>query len=375
VGSSKSNGNIYSYSNPLVWKILPEELVCLKPGCWLNDLVINGIFYKYREKNPSCMLLTTHFFYEGGIATEYWYPRENWSKFQWIIIPLHMNNNHWAVVFLHRGTKNLYLCDPFRTAWNTGAYSVVFSVLVKYFADRFGCPGDTFYGVSCKMPRQKNGYDCGVYVLRYVEEFLQNPIWFQVEWDKDRDFIPYPNEWASEFREKVRKSLCSTTTSQSPVEVFSSYFDFENYPTAKTDDVAIEDSVDDPAEIAFDMSGKGIYYVMLVHEPPGAATPSPKEDEGDPLEEIGLGVQTQQSTQYSYDDYSNSQLLLVSDVLDQPITNTPADIVDPEATDLFQADDIKSLPMNIAEPQLIRAEQPLPPAPGELTGIDGIMPD
>lgn len=40
-----------------------------------------------------------------------------------------------------------------------------------------------------------------------------------------------------------------------------------------------------------------------------------KELEYDPIEEIGL-EQTQQSTQYSYDEFSNSQLLLVSDVLD-----------------------------------------------------------
>lgn len=49
--------------------------------------------------------------------------------------------------------------------------------------------------------------------------------------------------------------------------------------------------------------------------PKSAIIQTCKELEDDPIEEIGL-EQTQQSTQYSYDEFSNSQLLLVSDVLD-----------------------------------------------------------
>lgn len=251
------------------------------------------------------MFVTTYFFNNGGIQTNYWYPNEDWSKFQWIIIPLHVNENHWSVVFLHRDRKILYLCDPFRTVWNKGGYSAVFSALNKYFADRFDCPENSFSGVSCKMPKQRNSYDCGIFVLGYVKEFLQNPKSFQEAWDQGKDFKSYPSEWASEFREKVRKSLSSSTTQIA--EDFDKYFDFK-----------------DSVEVALDMSGsgKGIYCIMVVPLPEAKVTHTP-EVKDDPIEEFDLGAQTQQSTQYSYDEYSNSQLLLVSDILDQPNTNAP----------------------------------------------------
>lgn len=239
-----SNGNFYSYHNPIIWNPLLKELDCLKPGDWLSDIIVNGFLFTFRKNHPSCMFLNSHFFVGGEINSKFWYPREDWSQFDWIIIPLHMNNNHWAVIFLHRHSKKLYLSDSFRNSWDKRAYRAVFPVVVKYFADRFGCSKETFSGVSCKMPSQKNGYDCGVYILRYVEEFLQKPLWFILEWDEDKDFNPYPIEWASEFREKVRKTLQPTaiealrdsaqsqrlTTIESPVETFNKFFDLNNYP-------------------------------------------------------------------------------------------------------------------------------------------------
>lgn len=71
---------------------------------------------------------------------------------------------------------------------------------------------DTMKSFNCKVPQQDNSSDCGLYLLQYVESFLQNPV---VHFD-----IPlrleswFPRQRARQKRDEIRSLIMSLHQSQ-----------------------------------------------------------------------------------------------------------------------------------------------------------------
>lgn len=69
---------------------------------------------------------------------------------------------------------------------------------------------ETYDWIECKMPLQRGGNDCGVYVLRYLEDFFNNELELIADWIAginllDR-YIDEPN-MVEEYRQRVRSVL------------------------------------------------------------------------------------------------------------------------------------------------------------------------
>uniref|UniRef100_A0A3Q4H1Z9 Ubiquitin-like protease family profile domain-containing protein n=1 Tax=Neolamprologus brichardi TaxID=32507 RepID=A0A3Q4H1Z9_NEOBR len=71
---------------------------------------------------------------------------------------------------------------------------------------------DTMKSFNCRVPQQDNSSDCGLYLLQYVESFLQNPV---VHFD-----IPlrleswFPRQRARQKRDEIRSLIMSLHQSQ-----------------------------------------------------------------------------------------------------------------------------------------------------------------
>jgi hypothetical protein len=185
----------------------------LTPEGWLSNRTINLFLKSYRSDTIN--IFQTEFIDGVTSNSDSWgSDRARWytdrcMKSNLTIIPIHVQGNHWSVVFFYPAEKILYLCDPFRTTWEKSEYRKIFIALAAFFSKRLGCDKNDFKGVSTKMPKQENLHDCGVFMLRYVEEFLGNPSVFKIKWDNDFIFENYSSGWAKDYRKKIYSQLVS----------------------------------------------------------------------------------------------------------------------------------------------------------------------
>ena len=170
----------------------------LQPGRELNDEIINH-FYSLLQKelNENVMFkqknvfLTTHFIptlihEKNGYCFD---KIKNWSfrrrigdLFQQhkVIIPCHVNGNHWTCAIICITTKRIYYLDPLIVTSTNN----IPGFLKQYLEDEWNAFGRTreFNRLEWnvvkpgkgEIPRQTNNYDCGVYVCMYAYYMSQN---------------------------------------------------------------------------------------------------------------------------------------------------------------------------------------------------------
>ncbi|OAY56009.1 ubiquitin-like-specific protease ESD4 isoform X2 [Manihot esculenta] len=135
--------------------ITGEILQCLGPGAWLNDEVINLYLelLKEREKREPQKFLKCHFF------TTFFYKK------------------------LTNGEKNIYDYRAVRR-WTTErklGYYLIECDKAKYYVDEVKDKSKKDIDVSNwkrefleELPEQQNGYDCGVFMIKYADFYSRN---------------------------------------------------------------------------------------------------------------------------------------------------------------------------------------------------------
>ena len=164
----------------------------LQPGRELNDEIINHFFsLLQRESNENVMskdknvFLTTYFIptlidEKDGYCFDKikrWRFRERVGDLfnqDRIIIPCHVNGNHWTCAVISITKKKIYYLDPLIVA----SRSNIPGILVQYLEDEWNEFGrrtgfnrlewNVVKPGKGKIPRQTNNYDCGVYVCMYA---------------------------------------------------------------------------------------------------------------------------------------------------------------------------------------------------------------
>ncbi|KAF3322793.1 putative ubiquitin-like-specific protease 1B isoform X2 [Carex littledalei] len=175
-------------------EITKEIIRCLRPGGWLNDEVINLYLelLKERERRQPDRFLKCHFFntffYKkliGGNdgydykAVRRWttqkklgYSLINCDK---IFVPIH-KGTHWCLAVINVKQKSLQYLDSLG-----GMDCFVLGVLTRYIVDEakdksnIEMDGHSWKQEIISLPTQKNGYDCGMFMLKYID-FLSRGI-------------------------------------------------------------------------------------------------------------------------------------------------------------------------------------------------------
>ncbi|KAG5574012.1 hypothetical protein H5410_063778 [Solanum commersonii] len=174
--------------------ITGEILQCLKPGAWLNDEVINVYLelLKEREKREPQKFLKCHFFntffYKKLISGTGGYNYQSvrrWTsqrklgysllECDKIFVPIH-KEIHWCLAVINKKDQKFQYLDSLR-----GRDSNVLKVLASYFVDEVKDKSGKHIDVSSwkqefveDLPEQKNGYDCGVFMIKNADFYSRD---------------------------------------------------------------------------------------------------------------------------------------------------------------------------------------------------------
>ncbi|CAN6312811.1 unnamed protein product [Urochloa humidicola] len=139
-------------------EVSKEKFQCLRPGCWLNDEVINLYLelLKEREKREPKRFLKCHFF--------------NTFFYKKIFVPVH-KDVHWCLAVINMKEKTFQYLDSLG-----GMDPNVPNILARYIAEEVKDKSNRIIDTSLwrgdivdDIPLQQNGWDCGMFMLKYID--------------------------------------------------------------------------------------------------------------------------------------------------------------------------------------------------------------
>ncbi|XP_043276075.1 sentrin-specific protease 1-like [Venturia canescens] len=162
-----------------------EDLETLSGTNWLNDEVINDYMDLIRDEKTYVM--SSFFFprlhHNGYAAVKRWTKKVNIFKYEKVIVPINLGN-HWCLATINFIAKTIMYYDSFKKE-NPRSLETLLQYLIEEARQKEGEPiMREKWHLAAKMdiPRQSNGYDCGVFVCMYARckiserkmEFTQN---------------------------------------------------------------------------------------------------------------------------------------------------------------------------------------------------------
>ena len=154
----------------------------LKPGQWFDDELCNAFLAQVNAACRQAYCVATHFMsslayhaahlpharlaalFVPGCADEPAF----WSRFQMLLVPLHVANNHWAlatiVVRLRENCITIKRYDSWRAGRQHEATAALSNEL-RSFVEGLGWQGTIEEHVSEDSPQQHNNHDCGPCML------------------------------------------------------------------------------------------------------------------------------------------------------------------------------------------------------------------
>lgn len=186
--SSDDIDKIVVIHTPSNIEITKEKLQCLRPRGWLNDEVINLYIelLKEREKREPNRFLKCHFFntffYKKltcGIAGYDYQSVRRWTTFkrlgyglvecEKIFVPVH-RNAHWCLALINMKDKTLQYLESL-VGWGRDVLDILARYIVDELKDKSNIEVEpsSWTVVSESLPLQQNGWDCGMFMLKYID--------------------------------------------------------------------------------------------------------------------------------------------------------------------------------------------------------------
>ncbi|KAG9321005.1 hypothetical protein KVV02_003983 [Mortierella alpina] len=161
--------------------ILKKDIHTLRPGEWLNDEVINfyGNLILARSKEsttlPKIHVFSTFFYKtlseQGYDKVKRWTKKVKIFELDYVLIPIHCSGNHWTTAVIDMKNKRIEYYDSL-LGNNPKCFLILRGYLEQECQDKLKKPFD-FQGWEndCPkdIPRQKNGFDCGVFTCTFLE--------------------------------------------------------------------------------------------------------------------------------------------------------------------------------------------------------------
>uniref|UniRef100_A0A7N0U9P2 Ubiquitin-like protease family profile domain-containing protein n=1 Tax=Kalanchoe fedtschenkoi TaxID=63787 RepID=A0A7N0U9P2_KALFE len=168
--------------------ITGADIQCLRPRTWLNDEVINLYLelLKEREQREPQNFLKCHFFntffykkltkgkesYDFKAVRRWTTHRKlgySLTDCDMIFIPIHLDV-HWCMAVINKRDQKFQYLDSL-----SGKDTVTLKRLAQYYVDEVKDKSGKDIDVSnwklefIAAPRQQNGYDCGVFMIKYPD--------------------------------------------------------------------------------------------------------------------------------------------------------------------------------------------------------------
>lgn len=201
--SIKANGGNEKYIRSVdgSTEILGKDILTLRPSHWLNDQIINfqiERMEKLIKENGLKVLIWSTFFYvklvEGGV---YDYDRvKRWcakktkepiDSYTHIVVPLHLNKAHWALIIIEKESRQICYYDSIRERSHdvTVPMNHVLTWYKRQLKEENIIDDGKLWHLHApeQIPQQSNAYDCGVFMLQYILIYAlgEKDQWFNQE--------------------------------------------------------------------------------------------------------------------------------------------------------------------------------------------------
>jgi len=184
-----------------------SDIECLKPAEFLKSPVINFYIQYLKQSRPSddLYIFSTYFYSKlekalsgtGNSDSQFCKLRKWWRnvdifKTPYVLLPIH-GEMHWSLVIISMPAKEKESGPTVFHLDSLGVHSSdkIFGVIESYLREEWSyLQKDTSYGIpfsgtiwrrlsryirkeKVEVPRQQNDYDCGIFMLYYIEKFIQ----------------------------------------------------------------------------------------------------------------------------------------------------------------------------------------------------------
>ncbi len=179
-----------------------DDLCRLKPRQWLNDNIINYVgeyliakrdeqlckIYPQRKRLHYFIVGFMDFLFNGYDAVKGWTKKINIFELSKIFCPVNIDNSHWVLCVIFMEKKEIVFYDSFHSKGDK--YLNALLDYVEKEAERRGNKSFDKKEWTCKNgdpPKQKNGYDCGVFTIMCMD-FLSDNLPLSFEQSDMNDF-------------------------------------------------------------------------------------------------------------------------------------------------------------------------------------------
>lgn len=93
-----------------------------------------------------------------------------------VYVPMNYDNKHWFLLVIHPEAREIILLDSLDTKGKS-RYKKEMSIITEALHILFHATGDTSaldrnewnVRIDASAPKQTNGYDCGIFVMKYMD--------------------------------------------------------------------------------------------------------------------------------------------------------------------------------------------------------------
>lgn len=154
----------------------------VKDTAWLDSLQLHYYSEFLQKTYPIHLPKNSKFFTISPIVRSLWTDVQKMTSKQrqknikeYMPFFLHLANNHWALVFIDRKLRTVEYYD---SLLNYGNHEEIKTELQRIAGELTQQdPGSSPYQFQCKLRKkvQQDGYQCGVWLLYFLENRLKNP--------------------------------------------------------------------------------------------------------------------------------------------------------------------------------------------------------
>lgn len=98
--------------------------------------------------------------------------RRDWEDTDGMFFPINAHGVHWILLFVDVEANTTYVLDP--SSRSSNEESSVHAKFAQLWQEVFPEKKIEWDVSDCEYPRQKDGYNCGIFILHYMTEILRN---------------------------------------------------------------------------------------------------------------------------------------------------------------------------------------------------------
>jgi Ulp1 family protease len=165
-----------SVNEVLVDTICRWDFLSLKDNNFVNDGIVNEFikFYEIKDKKLIINSQVINFLNPKNLKIEKfnnYLKKKNFNTFNKIFIVLN-KNKHWILFYGNGELKKKYILDSLGSSKNyENDFNIIYEKINEFYNNLMK---DWKYSYDIDYPKQTHGYDCGIFVMKYLEYLAVN---------------------------------------------------------------------------------------------------------------------------------------------------------------------------------------------------------